>query len=212
MNGGVAVRGIGLSLVALLGLAPPAMAEVVLTPVQVVQLAQSALIVLGQDPGHVDGRLGPRTRAAIDAYVAASGLEMGWNGRTLDQGQAMSLNVAAGPALEQAFGFALDGRFGFIGSFGMDHTDALMSGDLDGVDGGVDCATAPDQVAEIDGLIVFEPDRPPAIVTVASPEMEPLPPSGAWHPEAEPWRLVAVWNDVISFVQEGDHYVYGRCQ
>jgi peptidoglycan hydrolase-like protein with peptidoglycan-binding domain len=196
----------------LLTAAAPAAGQDMLTPVQVVQLAQSALVVLGQDPGPVDGVLGPQTRAAIDAYVAASGLEMGWNGRTLDQGQAMSLNVAAMPALQQAFGFALDGRFGFIGSFGMDYTEALMSGNLDGVDGGVDCAAAPHQVAEIDGLIVFQPGQPPAIVAVTAPEMEPLPRSGAWNPEAEPWRLVAVWDNVISFVQEGDHYVYGRCQ
>ena len=202
----------GLAAAALTMVGAPVAAQDMLEPVQVVQLAQSALTVLGQEPGPVDGMLGPQTRAAIDAYVAESGLEMGWNGRTLDQGQAMSLNVAAMPVLERAFGFALDGIFGFIGSFPADHTDALMAGDLDGVDGGVDCTAVPDRVAQVNGLIIFEPDRSPVIVIIAPPEMAPLPPAGAWHPEAEPWRLVAAGADVISFEQEGDHYVYGRCR
>ncbi len=196
----------------------PAAADVTLTPVQVVQLAQSALVVLEEDPGPVDGRLGPRTRAAIDAYVWTSGLEMGWDprsrdpGRALDQGQAMSLNVAAMPALEREFGHPLDGLFGYIGSFPMDREQALLAGSLEGVGGGVDCDAAPDRVVQLNGLIVIEPDRGPSIVTAAPPELLPLPPSGAWHAEAEPWRLLVVGPDVLSFQQEGDHYVYGRCK
>lgn len=189
-----------------------AAADEMLTPVQVVQLAQSALVVLGEDPGPVDGAMGPQTRAAITAYNEASGLEMGWDGANLNQGQAWTLNVAAGPALERAFGHRLDGNYGYIGVFPMSHGAALVSGDLDGVDGGVDCAAATAQAARINGLVVFDADSNAAIVTSTPPVMNPLPRTGAWHPEAEPWQLLIVNPDVISFQQEGDHYVYGRCR
>jgi len=197
----------------------PATAQVggeTLTGTQAVQLAQSALTILGSDPGPVDGAMGPGTRAAITAYVDASGLEMGWDGQTIDQGQAMSLNVAAKPALEAAFSHAIDGNYIHVGvapyGSGAEGIAAVVGDIAD-----PPCSAAPRMVVRIDGLMVWEShehdtDLRPYVVVADAPELRPLPRTGEWHPEAEPWVLRVVSEAVIAFQQEGDEYVYIRCR
>ena len=184
-----------------------------LTGTQSVQLAQSALAVLGYDPGPVDGLMGPATRAAIDAYVEAAGLEMGWDGQVIDQGQAMSLNVAAMAALTEMLGADADGNYLDLAVVPYDQTEDLLAGRvafLSEESSGV-CSDRPDEVLRIDGLMVFEPGRDAAVVTVDDGALKPLPRTGTWHPEAEPWRLVVISDQLIALQQEGDNYVYARC-
>ena len=52
----------------------PSNPEPSLTRAQIAAV-QSQLAALGYEPGPVDGRLGPRTRAAIDFYQRIAGLE-----------------------------------------------------------------------------------------------------------------------------------------
>ena len=186
---------------------------VTLTGPQTVQLTQSALVVLGHDPGPVDGQMGPMTRAAVTAFVEASGLEMGWNGQVIDQGQAMSLNVAAAPALMELVGHNPHGSYVQIAVVPYAETEDLLAGRISFLNEleDVNCADRPDAVAQIDGLIVFEPGRDATVVQWDDGAFAPLPRSGIWHPEAEPWRLVILSDDAFALQQEGDNYVYGRC-
>ena len=212
------MRALRAAALAVLVTALPASAQVgreTLTGTQAVQLAQSALTVIGIDPGPIDGAMGALTRAAITAHVEASGLEMGWDGRTIDQGQAMSLGVAAKPALTATFGYDIDGNYIHVGvapyGSGAEGIAAVV-GDISNPP----CSAAPRMVVRIDGLMVWEAhdtttsDRP-FVVVADPPVLQPLPRDGEWHPEAEPWLLQIVSEHVIAFRQEGDDYVYVRC-
>lgn len=207
---------LGLAVVALSAsaLSGPAMAQDTLTAVQVVQLTQSALTVLGENPGPVDGRMGPATRAAVTTYVDASGLEMGWNGSAMDQGQAMSLNVAAKPALAALVGHDIDGNYLEVAVVPYAETEALLAGDLILAVAEFQraCATQPTGVTRIDGLMVFEPYGYTTVIAWEDGVFKALPSTGAWHEEAEPWRMVVLSENSFVLQQEGDNYVYARCR
>ena len=208
--------GLGYVVIAAAGsaLSGAVMAQDTLTEVQVVQLTQSALAVLGEDPGPVDGRMGPATRAAVSTYVDASGLEMGWNGSSIDQGQAMSLNVAAKPALATLVGHDIDGNYLEVAVVPYAETQALLDGDLVLAVAEFQraCATQPNGVTRIDGLMVFEPYRDATVIAWDDGVFKPLPSTGTWHAEAEPWRMVVLSENSFVLQQEGDNYVYARCR
>ncbi|MEZ5669335.1 MAG: peptidoglycan-binding domain-containing protein [Alphaproteobacteria bacterium] len=68
----------GLSVIAAAVLAASAaQASDGLSPAQEIQVLQSGLAILGYEPGAIDGRIGPQTRAAIAAFGTANGIAVG---------------------------------------------------------------------------------------------------------------------------------------
>ncbi|MEZ5669337.1 MAG: hypothetical protein R3F55_18260 [Alphaproteobacteria bacterium] len=184
-----------------------------LTGPQTVQLTQSALTVLGHDPGPVDGAIGPQTRAALDAFAAASGLEIGWDGTVVDQGQALSLNVAAMTALGERLGHYPDGSYLEIALVPYEQTEDLLAGRIAFLTDAADliCADHPSELAELDGLIFIEPGQAPVVVAPQGDALLFLPRTGRWHEEAEVGRIVMLDADSFALQREGDNTVYARC-
>lgn len=62
---------------------------------------QIALLASGQDPGRIDGVMGPRTRLALDAYALANGINSVWAEDTLNH--LVSYGFRHPPWLAKAF-------------------------------------------------------------------------------------------------------------
>lgn len=73
-----------------------------MTDAQEIQAIQSGLTILGYDPGVIDGRMGPRTQAAIDAYAAETGFV---ESDAVPEGLVSNAVLGdVGPALAESFG------------------------------------------------------------------------------------------------------------
>ncbi|MGF1627029.1 MAG: peptidoglycan-binding protein [Alphaproteobacteria bacterium] len=86
----------------ILGLSGPAVAGDPPTPFQEVQMVQSALAILGYEPGPLDGEWGNATQSALEAFAA----DTGYDGPTgaADGAVIDALFARLGPALEAGFG------------------------------------------------------------------------------------------------------------
>lgn len=172
---------------------PAAAAE--LTPVQQVQLVQSALGVLGHLDAPVDGIDGRKTRDAL----AEAALALGWSRVPvdLDGRVADDISAAAGTRLAALVGAPLDGRWVLAGD---DPIAALIA-----------CFDPDATAVVIEGLVAaFPATGETAVLVFADGRLLPLPPEGApAQSEAHGFRLAGP--DTLESLTEGDIAEWRRC-
>ena len=169
-----------------------------MTEGQEIQALQSALTILGYDPGKIDGRPGPRTDAAIAAFTDASGFVA-----DDDDPQRALINAvldATGPALIDAFG-----------------TDPTGSWDIDLAASGIDASASDGALCESQWAIYFSggivwrhwDSGSPIVMALVDDRLEAQSlPSGEF---IEPFAFEFVDADTMHRSVEGETEVWVRC-
>lgn len=165
---------------------------------QEIQALQSALVILGYDPGAVDGRIGPQTSAAMEAYMEATGFDAG-DGE-LETALFNALLADTGPALAERYGTNPDGFWDI---------DWAASGMEPYSEGMATCETGGNWY--FSGGIVWRhvESGAPIVLALVGDELEALPlPSGEF---IEPNRFVSIDANTMHRFVEGSTEVWVRC-
>jgi hypothetical protein len=188
-----------------LAAASPAVAGDPPTPEQEVQIVQSALDLLGHDPGPIDGVWGARTTEAAAAFAAASG----YAGPTDRPDGALieALLAQTGPAVEARFGTDPTGTWDldFDGMHAAEREELMAIYGLDSV------ATCSSPFAiYFSGGIVYRQHElgVPVVMEVRDGEMRSLDPGG----EFEPFVFAFVDDLTLRRDVEGMTEYWARCE
>lgn len=192
----VAMRSLVL-VAACLACAAAAEAGDALSSAQQIQALQSALAILGYDPGPADGVMGPQTRDAIAAYGAATGFAA--DGDDPQQALLNALLDDVRPALASAFGIDPTGAW---------DVDAVASG-LPPEDAAAPCQS-PYRGTFSDGIIWRNAETGvPLVYELDGERLAMLPnPSGEFF---EPHAYTVVDADTLHLRVEGNTEVWVRC-
>ena len=169
-----------------------------MSPAQEIQALQSGLEILGHDPGPIDGLMGPLTRAAIAAFVDATGFAGDAYGASPDLVNAVLTEV--GPAMEASFG-----------------TDPTGFWDLDHEASGFGPNPTGEQICAsswqgyFSGGIIWRHGESgfPLVMRLVDERLEVLPiPAGEF---IEPFYYTVVDTDTMHRRAEGETEVWVRC-
>ncbi len=197
---------------AISALATSAMADVTLplTETQQTQLVQSALTIMNEDPGPIDGRIGPQTRGALQNYLDAADLNGDPN--NIDQALLDGLNDRAGPAIAEAFGYPIDGQWTYVTSvLERDQIEPALA--RLGVAPPAACDGISGDDVTFDGLLVQRGTDIVFVMTMSESDeggagpLNPRPESLEW--EGGMYRPVSA--DILAYAAEGSFDVYLRC-
>lgn len=169
-----------------------------LSAAQEVQALQSALAILGHDPGPVDGIMGRQTRAALEAFKDATGFEAA--GADPELALMNAVLDATGPALAERFGTDPTGFWDI--DWEASGLDPLADGVATCADGGK---------WYFSGGIIWRlvDSGVPIVMTLNGDHLETLPiPSGGF---IEPNRFVSVDPNTMHRLVEGEAEVWSRC-
>ncbi|MGF1627027.1 MAG: peptidoglycan-binding protein [Alphaproteobacteria bacterium] len=198
------MRRVFLALAATGALSAPAAAGDAPTAMQQVQIIQSALDVLGHDPGPIDGRWGAQTAAAVAAFTRAEAYDGPSDGPNDTLAEALLSLV--GPAAEARFGTDPTGTWDLdFAAMSAEERQQLM--EVYGLDSLESCASL--FAIYFSGGIVYRQwdTGSPVVMEVAEGRMLSLDPGS----EFEPFAFVFVDELTMHREVEGFTEVWARC-